>query len=122
MENFISWFEIPVKDMERASAFYGSIFGIEIPTSTLGDYLMGFFPSDDINASGALVKGEGYEPAVNGTVVYLNGGVDLQNILSKVESAGGKIIVPKTEITPEFGFFAYFLDTEGNKIGLHSRS
>lgn len=122
MENFISWFEIPTLDINRAITFYSEIFGIEIQTMDMGEHKMGMFPSDDINASGTLIYGEGYEPTTKGIVVYLNGGDDLQNILSKVEAAGGQIIVPKTVITPEYGYYAYFLDTEGNKIGLHSRN
>jgi predicted enzyme related to lactoylglutathione lyase len=56
----------------------------------------------------------------DGPLIYLNGNPDLQNILDKVEKAGGKIMVPKTEISPEYGFMAVFIDTEGNRIGLHS--
>jgi predicted enzyme related to lactoylglutathione lyase len=56
----------------------------------------------------------------DGVLIYLNGNPDVQNVLDKVEKAGGKIMVPKTEISPEYGFMGVFLDTEGNRIGLHS--
>ena len=68
---------------------------------------------------GGIVQGEGYMPSAEGSMVYLNGGEDLDVPLGKVEGAGGKILVPKTDIG-ENGFFAYFVDTEGNKVGLHS--
>lgn len=120
--NAINWFEIPATDMDRATAFYGSIFGIEMPKTEMMGTTMAFFPYEDGKVSGALVKGEGYEPNTNGSLVYLNGGEDLNNILSKVEAAGGKVVFPKTQISPESGHFALFLDTEGNKLGLHSQN
>ena len=58
--------------------------------------------------------------ATDGPLIYLNGNPDVQKVLDKVEHAGGKIMVPKTMISPEFGFMAVILDTEGNRIALHS--
>ena len=81
---------------------------------------MAFFPSDGTNVSGAIVQGEDYSPSPEGVLAYLNGGKNLETTLSKVENAGGKIIVPKTQISPEMGYFALFIDTEGNKMALHS--
>ena len=81
---------------------------------------MGLFPSDGQMVSGVIVKGEDYRPSADGVVIYLNGGDNLQNILDKVDINGGKIVVPKTLIDEENGYFAMFLDTEGNRIGLHS--
>jgi len=66
------------------------------------------------------VQGEGGVPSQNGTMVYLNGGDDLAPLLARVAQAGGQVVVPKTEIGSDFGFFAHFVDTEGNKVGLHS--
>lgn len=80
---------------------------------------MAFFPSED-GVGGAVVSGDGYEPNDKGSLVYLNGGEDLSDALSRVEKAGGKVIVPKTQISPEIGHFALFIDTEGNKVALHS--
>ena len=81
----------------------------------------GFFPADMENGSigGCIIQGKGYEPSAKGSLVYLNGGKDLKTILSKVEKAGGKILLPKTAIGHN-GFIAHFKDSEGNKIGLHS--
>jgi len=122
MQNTINWFEIPASDIGRTSKFYSSIFNIEIKHTEMMGMKMGFFPSDGENVSGALVQGEDYTPSTQGSLLYLNGGNDLQPVLSKVDSAGGKVIVPKTHIGPEFGYFAIFIDTEGNRIALHSIS
>ncbi len=81
---------------------------------------MGVIPGDGEAVNVALVKGEGYQPAAAGVIVYLNGGDDLQPMLEKIEQSGGQAIVPKTEISPEMGFFALFTDTEGNRLGLYS--
>jgi len=119
MANAINWFEIPVSDMHRAAIFYSTILGITLEAGPASEgYMMATFPAEE-GVSGALVSGEGYVPSSNGTTVYLNGGKDLSEVLNRVEDAGGKILVPKTNIG-ENGFFAFFLDTEGNKVGLHS--
>jgi len=123
-KNAISWFEIPVTDFERAKAFYSQIFDYEMTEMEMGPYKMGFLPADQENGGvgGAILKGEGYEPSLQGARIYLNGGSDLTVVLNRVESAGGKIILSKTEITPEFGYYATFEDTEGNRVHLHSTS
>ena len=121
MENLIVWFEIPVNDFVRAKKFYSEILQTEIKDEKMGDDLMGFFLTEKGGSSGAVVKGEGHEPGDKGTIVYLNAGEDLQVILNRVEPAGGKIVVPKTLITDELGCFAWFLDTEGNRLALWSQ-
>lgn len=120
MENMISWFEIPAGDFARAVKFYKAILGAEIQEIDMDGTRMGMLPSDGENLSGAIVQGTDIKPSSDGVTVYLNGGKDLQGTLNKVEKNGGKVIVPKTQISPEFGFFALFIDTEGNKLGLHS--
>lgn len=120
MAHAINWFEIPAKNFERAVKFYSTILGAGIEKSNMMGFDMGFFPMQQGEVSGAVVAGDGYVPNDKGTVVYLNGGEDLNTVLSKVEKAGGKVAVPKTKITDEYGFFALFIDTEGNKVGLHS--
>jgi predicted enzyme related to lactoylglutathione lyase len=122
VKNVLSWFEIPVTDFERARAFYSQIFDFDMPKMQMGANMMGFFLMDQ-NAGGiggAICQGQGYVPAQNGTLVYLNGGSDLNIVLNRVEKAGGKIVLPKTLINPELGFFAIFIDSEGNKVALHS--
>jgi len=120
MQHLINWFEIPATDFKRAVSFYKAILGLEIKEIDMFGSNMGLFPNDGTNVSGAIVKGEDYTPATNGVVAYLNGGEDLQTVLNKVETNKGKVIVPKTQISPEMGYFAMFIDTEGNKMALHS--
>jgi predicted enzyme related to lactoylglutathione lyase len=66
-----------------------------------------------------LVKSDDHKPSMEGVVLYLNGDPDLDNVLNKVEGAGGKVVMPKVSIGDN-GFMAFFIDTEGNKMGLHS--
>jgi uncharacterized protein len=126
MNNAISWFEIPTADIDRAATFYETIFGIKLNPLDLPNIKMRMFPLDDMmtQVGGALVKSDGFHKpsATDGPLVYLNGNPDLQNVLDKVEAAGRKIMVPKTLISPEYGSMAVFIDTEGNRIALHSVS
>jgi len=120
MQNLLNWFEIPAIDFNRAVAFYRAVLALEIHETEMYGTKMGLFPMDGQNVSGAVVQGDGYTPAKEGTLVYLNGGNDLQTVLNRVEQNQGTIIVPKTQISEEMGYFAIFLDTEGNKMGVHS--
>ena len=120
MKNAINWFEIPAKDFARATRFYGAVVGAPLQHVPMGPIDMGFFPADEGGVGGAVVCGPDAHPAQGGTLVYLNANPDLSGALGRVAAAGGTVIVPKTEISPEFGFFALFTDTEGNTVGLHS--
>lgn len=119
--NMVSWFEIPVNDMDRAKAFYEAIFEIKIDIQDFGGTLMGWFPFEENNAgaAGTLIKQESYVPSQEGTLVYFNCD-DVANEISRVEAAGGKTVQSKTEISPEHGYMAIFIDTEGNRVALHS--
>jgi predicted enzyme related to lactoylglutathione lyase len=121
--NAISWFEIPALDLERAQRFYETIFDLKLIAADFPNIKMRMFPlTDERGVGGAVVYSEGFHKpsATDGPLIYLNGNPDLQQVLDKVEGAGGKILVPKTEISPEYGFMGVFLDSEGNRIGLHS--
>ena len=119
MANALNWFEIPAANYERARKFYETIFATElIPMEGMEGFQMGMFPAED-GVGGGVIQGEGYVPSAEGSVVYLNGGDDLSEVLSRVEGAGGQVVMPKTSIG-ENGFVAYFLDSEGNRVGLHS--
>lgn len=124
MNNAISWFEIPTTDINRAQKFYETIFGISMIPMELPNIKMRMFPLDDLmnGIGGALVDSGGFhKPSMtDGPLIYLNANPDVQNVLDKVEGAGGKIMVPKTEISPEYGNMAVFFDTEGNRVALHS--
>jgi hypothetical protein len=117
--NAINWFEIPTVDMARALKFYNTILGAEMTSAEMmPGFSMAMFPHQE-GVGGAIVHHEEYSPSQNGVVIYLNGGDDLAPILAKVEGAGGKVVLPKTSIG-ENGFMALFIDSEGNKVGLHS--
>jgi predicted enzyme related to lactoylglutathione lyase len=123
-KNAISWFEIPTTDLNRAQQFYEAIFGVELIPFEAANFKMRMFPVEDpmTGIGGALSYAEGfYKPsATEGPLIYLNANPDVQTVLDKIEAAGGKIIVPKTEISPEYGHMAVFIDSEGNRIALHS--
>ena len=122
MKNAVAWFEIPTQDFDRARRFYQSIFAFEMPEMNMGGMRMGILPHDrDAGGiGGAIVKGEWSQPSATGTIVYLNGGADLSAVLDRVDKAGGKVMVPKSPIEPDMGFFAVFQDCEGNSVGLFS--
>ena len=124
MNNAISWFEIGTTDLNRAAKFYETIFGVKLTPLDLPNIKMRMFPLDNMmtGVGGAIVDSGGFHKpsSSDGPLIYLNGNPDVQIVLDKVEAAGGKIMVPKTMISPEYGFMAVILDTEGNRIGLHS--
>ena len=119
----IGWFEIPVNDMDRAKAFYSAVFNIDIQVQDFGGVLMGWFPfvEGKSGASGSLIKHEAYQPSdTQGVLIYFSSS-DVSNELSRVEEAGGKVVQAKTQISPDIGYMALFIDTEGNRMALHSR-
>lgn len=123
--NILTWFEIPVTDIDRAKKFYETILDIEMVKRIDGNDEAVFFPfnpnivqATSGRVTGVLSKTDENSPSGNGTVVYINSSPSIQTALDKVEQAGGKIIVPKMLIPA--GFIAIIMDSEGNKIGLHS--
>jgi predicted enzyme related to lactoylglutathione lyase len=124
MKNAISWFEIPTTDLDRAQRFYETIFQISLFPLDVANIRMRMFPIEDPSTGigGALVHADGfYSPSDSmGPLVYLNANPDVQLILDRIPDAGGKVAVPKTLISPEYGHMAVFIDSEGNRIALHS--
>jgi hypothetical protein len=120
-KHFVSWFEIPALNIHRATAFYNNIYGIDMNIVEVSGYSMAFFPADK-GIGGAVVMGQGSIPSETGTLVYLNAGSDLQKVLDKVGQAGGRVVLEKTMIDDDAGYFALFFDTEGNKLALHSKN
>jgi len=120
--NAINWFEIPTRNIDRSKQFYEAILEMPLARNDMGDYKMAIFPSDPQHgAGGCLAQGEGAVPGVEGgTMIYLNAEPSLDAVLSRVERAGGKIAIPRTEIGGDHGFFAHILDPEGNRVGLHA--
>lgn len=119
----ISWFEISATDLSRAQKFYEEIFGMQMIPMDNDGYQMRMFPLEDpMNGVGSAVvlQSDFHQPASSGTLIYLNANPDVQLVADKVEAAGGKVVVPKMEISPDYGYMAVIIDTEGNRIGLHS--
>jgi len=121
LQDYVSWFEIPAIDFEQAVNFYNHIFGIQMAQNKTDVNSMAFFPVTS-GIGGAIISGPGSVPSDTGPLIYLNGGKDLDNVLSKVEGAGGRIVMPKTPIGEEVGYFAIFIDSQGNKLALHSKN
>lgn len=123
MQHAISWFEIPVTDIDRAQRFYETIFEFSMIPLDMPNIKMRMFPINSPDSiTGALCDSGGFHQpsSTHGPLVYLNGNPDVQIVLDRIEAAGGKILVPKTEISPEHGFMAVFLDSEGNRVALHN--
>jgi len=119
--DFVSWFEIPALNFNQAVRFYNHIFGIEMEENSTDVNSMAFFPVTS-GIGGAVISGPGSIPSPIGPLIYLNGGNDLKNVLNKVEEAGGRIVMPKTLISEDEGYYAIFIDCQGNKLALHSKN
>ena len=120
-ENSLNWFEISVKDIKRAKKFYETIFGINMQEMEMMGMKSAFFPMEPASgkANGCLTQSQMHEPGKSGAKIYLNANPDLSTVLGKVKEAGGEVTMPKTSLGPN-GFMAFFEDTEGNSVGLHS--
>jgi uncharacterized protein len=122
--NALNWFEIPATDIDRARKFYETIFGIEMSEMPLGELKMVTFPYSPGSGrvSGALIRHEMYTPMSNGALIYLNANPEIQTVIDRIEAAGGKVDIPKTQISPDIGYMSVFTDTEGNRVALHAQN
>src|ERR1035437_7567621 len=123
--NALNWFEIPATDIARAKKFYESIFDLKMEeTGEMMGMKMSSFPIDMGNgkAGGAIVQSQMHKPSMDGSVIYLNANPSIQTVIDRIEKAGGKVVMPKTQISPEIGHMAFFIDSEGNKVGLHGQN
>jgi uncharacterized protein len=123
--NSLNWFEIPAVDIDRAIKFYDAIFDIKMEKmQEMMEMKMAGFPADmgSGKASGGLVQSPQHTPSMDGCVIYLNANPEIQTVIDRVEKANGKVLMPKTQISPKIGYMAFFVDTEGNKIGLHAQN
>ncbi|MET0334532.1 MAG: VOC family protein [Rhizobacter sp.] len=116
----VNWFEIPVADKARAQTFYERLLDVKLDWQTMSGQTLAVFPSDEAAVGGCLVAGDGIEPSTQGTLVYLNAKPSLDAVLARVESAGGRITLPKVQLPGDMGVFAHVTDTEGNRVGLHA--
>jgi len=120
-ENVLNWFEISVNDIDRAKNFYENIFSIKMDAQEMMGMKMASFPFEmNGKLAGAIVQSQMHKPSADGVKIYLNGNPNLDEALSKVEGAGGKVTMPKTKISDDIGYMAFFIDTEGNTLGIHS--
>ena len=122
MANAVNWFEMPVNDINRAKEFYAKVFDVEFFEREFFGTKMAFFPGDmdAPNISGALVQGETYVPSKEGSMVYFHCPQDVNIQLERIRENGGTVINEKTDLGEDMGFIAHFIDTEGNRVGLHS--
>lgn len=118
--NPVNWFEIAVTDLDRAKKFYGAVLETEFQDLEMGSTKMSMFAMDPSKsgAGGSLLLADEAKPSADGTTIYFQC-ADVANEAGRVEANGGQIVFPKMDIG-EFGFVAQFMDTEGNRIGLHS--
>lgn len=121
MKNAISWFEIPVADMDRAQVFYETVLARKLRRENFGGQTLAVFPYEAPAIGGALQAGaDASAPAGTGIRIYLDCGPDIDAVLARIEAAGGQIVAPKSALPPGMGFIAHLRDTEGNEVGLHS--
>jgi uncharacterized protein len=118
VSNAITWFEIPATDFARAVSFYRTVLGQDIQEGEFMGVPHGFFPAGEGGVAGAIVAPEDAAPASAGTLIYLNAGRSLDQIVGRIAPAGGRVVLPRTSIEPQ-GSMAIFIDSEGNRIGLH---
>ncbi len=121
MNHIVTWAEIPANNLQRAMDFYQEVLGLKFKCETMDGFEMALIESENETVSGALIAGKGCTPSMDGSVVYLNGGDDLAKPLKTIEKLGCEVLIPKTAIHDgECGFFAQFVDPEGNRVGLWS--
>jgi uncharacterized protein len=121
LHHAVNWFEIPVRDLDRAQAFYETLLGARLRREEMGGHTLAVFGYDEAGVGGCLLAGEGTpSPAADGTLVYLNAKPSLDAALERVQRAGGRITTPKVALPAGMGVFAHVADTEGNRIGLHA--
>lgn len=121
MQNPLRWFEIATADLERAVHFYQTVFATELRRETCGDIAMAIFPYAEPYPSGALVAMPQLQPRDNGTLIYLDGGDDLNAVLARIPAAGGQVVMEKTDLGNDIGHIALFIDSEGNRVGVYSQ-
>jgi len=119
LKNALNWFEIPVQDMQRATGFYEYMLDTQLHPERMDGIQMAIFPGDESSVRGALVQGDGLQPAQTGTIVYLNVDGFMDEAIARAQQKGAGVVLPKTAIG-ENGYIAHLTDGEGNRIALHS--
>lgn len=117
----VRFIEIPVTNLERASKFYTEVFKFKLTNMQMGNAELAMFFIANDKTNGALVQGDGYVPSTEGTLVYFNAGENMQEVIDQIPALGGKVTMAKSSLNGH-GYTARFIDTEGNKIALHSET
>jgi predicted enzyme related to lactoylglutathione lyase len=121
-DNVAVWFEIPAVNFERAARFYETIFNARLRLQTIGGQKMGVFPYERPSVSGCVMEAPALAGQDTGTIVYLNCNGQLEEVLERVERAGGVLLTPRVELPTGMGAYFHIRDSEGNRVGLHAVS
>lgn len=122
MANQVVWVDIPVQDLDRAIRFYSAVLANPVKKEEYPGLTIGLLPGYDgeNTVSGCLSPHPSEKPSDHGILIYLNVQGRLEQAATAAAQNGGKVITPPHQIGPH-GFRAVVLDTEGNRIALHSR-
>ena len=121
IRNAVSWFEIPVRDLDRAQRCYQTLLGTTLRREAMGGEQLAVFPADEEGAAGCLHLGSTpVAPSREGTRVYLDASPSIDAALGRAGAAGGRVVTPKVALPPGMGYFAHVEDSEGNVVGLHA--
>ena len=119
--NALNWFEIATLDLPSSVQFYEQVFATKMGTVTeMGGFLMSFFPSGEGKVGGALIQGENHKPSMEGSLIYLNANPSIAAVADRIGPAGGKLLMPPTQISPEIGYMIIFADNQGNCVAAHA--
>jgi predicted enzyme related to lactoylglutathione lyase len=122
MQRAVSWFEIAVRDLDRATRFYEQVLGAPLKREVFFGTPLAVFPYELPATGGALIPAAPeHAPGGSSSVVYLSAEGKLDECIGRVAKAGGEVVQPRTAIGPA-GFIALIRDSEGNTVGLHSQS
>jgi predicted enzyme related to lactoylglutathione lyase len=119
MPSQVVWFDIPATDLDRALKFYNAVLGINVEKEVHGETAMAVLPHEGENVGGCIFSDKNAKPGADGPLMYLNCQGRLDEAIAAVEKNGGRIVTPKHQIGP-YGSRAVVLDSEGNRVALHS--
>lgn len=120
MKNVINWFEIPAADFERAVNFYEKVFATELKREEMNGIKMGIFPYQDPATSGSICQMPELQPGNTGTLIYLDASPDVGEVLARAQANGGQVVFDKMLINDDIGYIGIFIDSEGNRVGVHA--